>query len=58
MGFDGLKDHCEKTGSAISVKIRKSGEAFIYVSPDCDEKELSKSLLMATAEIIKAKEGE
>lgn len=51
--FEELKSICEKNGSAITVQMNKSGEAFIYVSHLADTEQVMKSLIHAAIEISK-----
>jgi len=53
-----LKKYCEDNQTAIAMRASKSGEALIYVNPNADSKEVSKSLMIAMTEILKIKDGE
>ena len=54
-----LKEYSIKNNSAIACRInRETGEALIYVSPDAESTEVSKSLMIAMMEIVKIKDGE
>ena len=54
-----LKEYSIKNNSAIACRInRETGEALIYVSPDAESTEVSKSLMLAMMEIVKIKDGE
>ena len=53
-----LKKYCEDNQTAIAMRANKSGEALIYVNPNADGKEVSKSLMIAMTEILKIKDGE
>jgi hypothetical protein len=53
-----LKKYCEDNQTAIAMRASKSGEALIYVNPNADSKEVSKSLMIAMTEILKIKGGE
>lgn len=51
-----LKQYCEDNQTAIAMKLNTSGEALIYVNPDADSEEVSKSLMVAMTEILKVKD--
>lgn len=53
-----LKKYCEENQTAIAMRANKSGEALIYVNPNADSAEVSKSLMIAITEILKLKDGE
>ena len=50
-----LKQYCEDNETAIAMKLNTSGEALIYVNPNADNGEVSKSLMVAMTEILKVK---
>ena len=52
-----LKAYSIKHNSAIACRINKeTGEALIYVNPNAESSEVSKSLMVAMLEIAKIKE--
>lgn len=53
-----LKKYCEENQTAIAMRANKSGEALIYVNPNADSAEVSKSLMIAITEILKLKDDE
>lgn len=55
--YEKLKKIQQQQGSALTCSFKKNGDVLIYISPNADNDEITKSLLQVTLEIAKHKEG-
>lgn len=51
--YETLKDICKKQGSALTASFKENGDILIYVSPNAELEEVTKSMTQMIIEIAK-----
>ncbi len=57
MSYEKLKKIQQDQGSALTCSFKKNGDVLIYISPNADDDEITRSLLQVALEIKKHKES-